>query len=104
MISYASVFWAALGFAVLALVVSLPLHDVPREGHEEEPSHGFAAALRQTDLLPLWWIGGIFAIALASVFAFRISRRASAAALMWPASVAAKVCSILAMALAAMSA
>jgi MFS family permease len=69
--SYHELFLAALGFAVLALVVSLPLRDHVRVGSaDEEPSRGFVAALRQPDLIPLWWIGGVFAIALASVFAF----------------------------------
>ena len=68
---YAGLFWAALGFAVLSLLFSLPLHDVHRGQVEaSEPSRGFLAALRQRELLPLWWIGGIFAIALASVFTF----------------------------------
>ena len=64
-------FWAALGFAVLSLLFSLPLYDVHRASAEaSEPSRGFVAALRQRELLPLWWIGAIFAIALASVFTF----------------------------------
>jgi MFS family permease len=67
---YAALFAASLVCALLALGLSLPLRDAPRGGHEEDPSLGFAAALRQTDLVPLWWIGAIFAVALASVFAF----------------------------------
>jgi len=68
---YAALFRVALGFAVLSLLVSLPLRDHRRPGGaEQEPSRGFAAALGQRDLLPLWWIGGLFAVALASVFAF----------------------------------
>jgi MFS family permease len=68
---YSALFHAALGFSVLSFVVSLPLHDHDRLGaSDEEPSRGFAAALGQRDLLPLWWIGAVFAVALASVFAF----------------------------------
>jgi len=68
---YQALFLASLGFAVAALLLSLPLRDVHRRpGVEAEPSRGFRAALTQRDLLPLWWIGGIFAIALASVFTF----------------------------------
>lgn len=67
---YAAVFAASVACALLALLFSLPLHDAPRAVHEEEPARGFAAALRQPDLLPLWWMGGIFAAALSSVFVF----------------------------------
>jgi predicted MFS family arabinose efflux permease len=67
---YPALFLAALGFAVVSLLLSLPLHEPPRLPGRAEPSRGFAAALRQRDLLPLWWIGTIFALALASAFAF----------------------------------
>ncbi len=67
---YAALFWAALGFAAAALVLALPLFDPPRGGARAEPSQGFRAALGQRDLLPLWWIGSVFALALASIFAF----------------------------------
>lgn len=69
---FQALFLVALGFAVASLVFSLPLHDVHRRGggDEEDPSRGFLAALTQRELLPLWWLGGIFAVALASVFTF----------------------------------
>ncbi len=68
---YDALFLAALGFAVLSLLLSLPLRDVHlRPGVEREPSRGFRSVLTQRDLMPLWWIGTIFAIALASVFTF----------------------------------
>ena len=67
---YDALFRAALGFAVAALLLSLPLFDPPRGGARAEPSRGFRAALRQRDLLPLWWIGTVFALAVASIFAF----------------------------------
>lgn len=68
---YDALFTASLGFALVSLLLSLPLRDVHRRpGAPVEPSRGFRAALTQKDLLPLWWIGGIFAIALASVFTF----------------------------------
>ena len=58
-------------FLLLSLLLSLPLRDVHlRPGVEREPSQGFLAVLKQRDLMPLWWIGAIFAIALASVFTF----------------------------------
>jgi MFS family permease len=68
---YQALFLASLLFAAVSLLLSLPLRDVHRRpGAELEPSRGFRAALTQRDLLPLWWIGAIFAIALASVFTF----------------------------------
>ncbi len=65
-----ALFVAALLFAVTSLLFSLPLFDQPRTRGEAEPSRGFRAALGQADLLPLWWIGTVFALALASAFAF----------------------------------
>lgn len=68
---YRALFAVAVAFAVAAALLSLPLRDVHRRGGEEsEPSQGFLSALTDRELLPLWWIGGIFAIALASVFTF----------------------------------
>ncbi len=67
---YTEVFLAALALAALSLLLSLPLVDQPRGDAEGEPSRGFFAALRQRDLLPIWWIGSIFAIALTAVFTF----------------------------------
>lgn len=68
---YQALFLAAVAFALVSLVFSLPLHDVHhRSGEPMEPSRGFLAALTQRELMPLWWIGGIFALALASVFTF----------------------------------
>jgi MFS family permease len=68
--AYDALFWTASGFAVLALALSLPLREAPRGASRDEPSRGFAASLRQRDLIPLWWIGMAFALALASVFTF----------------------------------
>lgn len=66
-----ALFLTALGFAVVSLLLSLPLRDVHRRsGVPAEPSQGFRAALVQRELRPLWWIGAIFALALASVFTF----------------------------------
>ncbi len=67
---YAELFVAALIFAVLALLLSLPVRDRPLGGEREEPPRGVAAAAVQRDLLPLWWIGTVFALALAAVFIF----------------------------------
>jgi len=69
--SFAALFQTAFAFAAISLLLSLPLRDRPRGGAGEgEPSQGFRAALGQRDLLPLWWIGLVFATALAAVFAF----------------------------------
>ncbi len=67
---YAALFAAALVCAAIAGGLSLPLRDLRRPGAETEPARGFLAALLQRDLLPLWWIGTVFALALASVFTF----------------------------------
>jgi predicted MFS family arabinose efflux permease len=67
---YRALFWTAFGFAALALLLAFPLRDAPREGGAREPSRGFLAALGQPDLLPLWWVGFVFSLALAAGFAF----------------------------------
>ncbi|MEE9607089.1 MAG: MFS transporter [Myxococcota bacterium] len=67
---YTALFAAALAFAALSLLLSLPLRDRPRSAGAHEPSRGFLAALRQAELIPLWWMGGVFAFALAAVFTF----------------------------------
>jgi predicted MFS family arabinose efflux permease len=67
---YALLFAAALGLAFLSLLLSLPLRDAPRGSGPGQASRGFLAALRQADLLPLWWIGAVFAVALTAVFTF----------------------------------
>ncbi len=65
-----ALFGVALGFGIVSLLLSLGLFDPPRAEGRGEPSRGFAAALRQRDLIPLWWIGTVFATALAANFAF----------------------------------
>jgi MFS family permease len=67
---YTALFAVACGFAVLALLLSLPLRDLPRGETEEEPSRGFRAALTQRDLLPIWGVTFAFALAVAAVFTF----------------------------------
>src|SRR3990172_6665076 len=67
---YAAIFAAALGFAVVALFLSLPLRDAPRSPAGHEPSRSFGAVAVQRDLLPLWLIGTAFSLALAAVFVF----------------------------------
>jgi MFS family permease len=67
---YTTLFAAAAALSVLSLLLSLPLRDRVRDPVGAEPARGFRAALAQRDLLPLWWVGGVFATALASVFVF----------------------------------
>ena len=68
---YFTLFVTAGGLALASLLLSLPLWDRPRlSSGEDEAPHGFRAALRNRDLLPLWWIGGVFATALACTFSF----------------------------------
>ncbi|HYB13018.1 MAG TPA: MFS transporter [Myxococcota bacterium] len=69
--SYAALFATSSAFAALSLLFSLPLRDRPRPPHHETaPSRGFGAAAAQHDLLPLWFIGSVFATALSAVFTF----------------------------------
>ena len=69
--SYPVLFATSAAFAALSLLVSLPLRDRPRPPHHDDvPSRGFAAAAAQRDLLPLWFIGTVFATALSAVFTF----------------------------------
>jgi MFS family permease len=67
---YAALFSVSCGFAVLSLLLSLPLRDLPRGDAEQEASRGFWAALTQRDLLPIWWVTFAFALAVAAVFTF----------------------------------
>lgn len=71
-LDYTALFGAAVVFAVLALFASLPLRDVVANSADPdvEPPRGFIAALRQPDLLPIWWITLIFFIALSGIFIF----------------------------------
>jgi MFS family permease len=69
--SYDLLFVSAVGFAVLALFLSLPLRDDSRiPTPSNESPRGFTASLLQRDLAPLWWITTIFSIALAAFFVF----------------------------------
>ena len=67
---FPDLFVLASVLAALSLLLALPLRDLPRSRSEAEPGRGFWGSLGQRDLLPLWWIGTIFALALTSVFAF----------------------------------
>lgn len=67
--SYADLFHVSTAFALTSLLLSLPLRDV-RHPAGELPGRGFLAALAQRDLLPLWFIGLVFATALTAQFTF----------------------------------
>jgi MFS family permease len=67
---FSALFAAAFALALLSFVFSLPLREVVAPAGPREPSRGFLAALGQRDLLPLWWIGTVFSIGVASVFTF----------------------------------
>jgi MFS family permease len=69
--TYGVLFATSSLLAALSLLTSLPLRDRPRPpAHEVAPSRGFGAAAVQPDLLPLWFMGSVFATALSAVFTF----------------------------------
>jgi MFS family permease len=67
---FAAVFALAAALALVSFLLSLGLPERARAPALIEASRGFRAALAQRDLVPLWWIGTLFALALASAFAF----------------------------------
>jgi MFS family permease len=67
--SYTALFATSATLAAVSLLLSLPLHD-RRPGGRAEPSRGFFAALVQKDLLPVWFVGGVFATASTPYFTF----------------------------------
>jgi predicted MFS family arabinose efflux permease len=68
---YRELFQAAVAFSLVSLLLSLFLPDRrPAPVVGEEAPHGFRAALGQRDLLPLWFVTTIFAVAMSAVFTF----------------------------------
>jgi MFS family permease len=70
---YHVLFQVALGLSLVAALLSWPLRDRPPAGGSADdagPRQGFRAVLSQAELIPLWWIAGIFTTALTSVFVF----------------------------------
>jgi MFS family permease len=68
---FSAVFGAALVFAVLSLLLSLPLPQEPRPALGVDPAtQGIRAALRQADLQPLWFLGIVFSTVLTAFFIF----------------------------------
>ncbi len=66
---YSALFAAAAVLAAASLIVSLPLRDQTLPP-DELPSRGFFAAVVQGNLLPVWFLGTVFATAIASYFTF----------------------------------
>ena len=67
--TYVDLFYVSAAFALASLLLSLPLRDVQHPAHEL-PGRGFLGAVRQPNLLPLWFIGLVFATALTAQFTF----------------------------------
>jgi len=65
-----ALFLLATALGGVALLLSLPLRDHPRVLVPLESSRGFAAALGQRNLLPLWLIGTFFSLAVTTAFVF----------------------------------
>ncbi len=66
---YDAMFAVAAVLALGSLLLSLPLRDQPLDP-DAEPPQGFAAAVRQSDLVPLWVVTTVFATALSVAFTF----------------------------------
>ena len=66
---YITLFHVSVALAAASLLLSWPLREPRREVHEL-PARGFAASASQRNLLPLWFIGTVFAVVLAANFTF----------------------------------
>jgi len=66
---YARLFETSIVFAAAALALSLPLRD-SRPPPGDVPARGFVASVMDRRLLPLWFIGFIFAAAITATFTF----------------------------------
>ena len=68
---FQALFITALSFAIIALGLSLPLRETVTPGQASEVERGgFFRALQDRQLLPLWFILGVFALVLTSYFIF----------------------------------
>jgi MFS family permease len=67
--SYRELFLVSAACSAVALLLSLPLVEPVRDP-EAAPPRGLVAAIVQPDLLPLWFMGTVFATALAAHFTF----------------------------------
>lgn len=66
---YPQLFAVSVGFAAASLTLSLPLGD-HRPAADASPARGFVASVTDRALLPLWFIGFIFAGAITATFTF----------------------------------
>ena len=66
---YAQLFQTSMVFAGASLLLSLPLRD-QRPPPGDVPARGFVASVMDRRLLPLWFIGFIFAAAITATFTF----------------------------------
>ena len=66
---YPCLFEVSIAFAAASLLLSLPLDDC-RPGAGEVPARGFVASVTERRLLPLWFIGFVFAAAITATFTF----------------------------------
>ncbi len=68
--SYGQLFAAAVVLAVASLLVSLPLREARPVVSTAEGPRGVWSVARQANLLPLWFVGTVFAVAITGPFAF----------------------------------
>ncbi|MGH8538105.1 MAG: MFS transporter [Gammaproteobacteria bacterium] len=69
--NYRELFFGALGFAVIGLLMCLPLRDVlVTHGDASLPSRGIFAAATQWNLLPMWCASVAFFVSMQGLFAF----------------------------------
>ncbi len=66
---YRALFLFTIAVAVVALLVSLPLRDIAKPAGME-PARGFVTTLREPRLMPLWFVGIVFATSLSTLFIF----------------------------------
>lgn len=62
-------FVVSAGFALVSLLLSIPLQDAPHLA-EQPPARGFLASITGIHLLPLWWITFVFSFVLTAYFTF----------------------------------
>jgi MFS family permease len=63
-------FLVVLGFAVVSLLLSIPLPESRLTGSAQGRPRRFLASVVQRDLLPLWWVTLVFSLALTAYFTF----------------------------------
>ncbi len=66
---YPRLFQVSIAFAAASLALSLPLRD-HRPARDALPARSFLASVSERNLLPLWFIGFVFAAAITATFTF----------------------------------